>query len=54
LYSLPTIEEIGVETPEDSKEVLYPGGESEALRRMYEYMAKEVLSILGFHSFLRE
>lgn len=41
-YQLPTLEELEIETPEESSTVLFPGGESEALRRLDEHMQKEV------------
>ncbi|EDO44240.1 predicted protein [Nematostella vectensis] len=41
IYGVPTLEEIGQEVPEESREVLYPGGETEALERLEVYMKKE-------------
>ena len=41
-YKLPTLEELGIEMPEGSSSVLFPGGETEALRRLDEHMEKEV------------
>lgn len=41
-YQLPTLEELGIEMPEESSSVLFPGGETEALRRLDEHMEKEV------------
>ena len=41
-YQLPTLEELGIEMPEESSTVLFPGGETEALRRLDEQMEKEV------------
>lgn len=46
VYSIPTITDLGLLIPEESTEVLYPGGEVEALRRMDEYMAKKVSLML--------
>lgn len=40
-YQLPTLEELEIETPKESSTVLFPGGESEALRRLDEHMQKE-------------
>ena len=42
-YHVPTLEELGIETPEESSSVIFPGGETEALRRLEEHMEKEVL-----------
>ena len=41
-YQLPTLEELGIKMPEESSTVLFPGGETEALRRLDEHMEKEV------------
>ena len=41
-FKVPTLEELGIETPEESSSVLFPGGETEALRRLDEHMEKEV------------
>ena len=41
-YNLPTLEELGIEMPEESSTVLFPGGETEALRRLDEHMEREV------------
>ena len=41
-YQLPTLQELGIETPEESSNVLFPGGETEALRRLDEHMKREV------------
>ena len=41
-YKLPTLEELGIEMPEESSTVLFPGGETEALRWLDEHMEKEV------------
>lgn len=46
-YQLPTLEELGIEMPEESSTVLFPGGETEALRRLDEHMEKEVCIILA-------
>ena len=42
-YNVPTLEELEIETPEESSSVIFPGGETEALRRLEEHMEKEVL-----------
>lgn len=40
-YQVPTLEELGIEMPEESSSVLFPGGETEALRRLDEHMERE-------------
>ena len=45
-YHVPTLEELGIETPDESSSILFPGGETEALRRLDEHMIKEVLVLL--------
>ncbi|KAJ7339436.1 hypothetical protein OS493_005834 [Desmophyllum pertusum] len=40
-YQLPTLHELGIETPEESSNILFPGGETEALRRLDEHMKRE-------------
>ena len=50
-YRLPTLEELGIEMPEESSSVLFPGGETEALRRLDEHMEKEVLADPEYLSF---
>ena len=46
-YKLPTLEELGIEMPEESSAVLFPGGETEALRRLDEHMEKKVCILLS-------
>lgn len=46
-YHVPTLDELGIETPDESSSILFPGGETEALRRLDEHMIKEVLVLLG-------
>lgn len=41
-YRVPTLEELGIETPHQTSFILFPGGETEALRRLNEHMEKEV------------
>ena len=41
-YKLPTLEELGIEVPAESSTVIFPGGETEALRRLDEHMQREV------------
>ena len=47
-YQVPTLEELGIEMPEESSSVLFPGGETEALRRLDEHMEKEVYVLQHF------
>ena len=44
-YQVPTLEELGIEMPEESSSVLFPGGETEALRRLDEHMEREVYAL---------
>ena len=44
-YQVPTLEELGIEMPEESSSVLFPGGETEALRRLDEHMEREVSAL---------
>lgn len=39
---MPTLEELGIERPHQTSGILFPGGETEALRRLNEHMEKEV------------
>lgn len=48
-HQLPTLEELGIETPEESSMVIFPGGETEALRRLDEHMQKEVRKLTFFN-----
>lgn len=41
-YQLPTLEELGIKMPDESSGVIFPGGETEALRRLDEHMEREV------------
>ena len=41
-YHVPSLEELQIEMPDESSSVLFPGGETEALRRLQEHMEKEV------------
>ena len=45
---VPTLEQLGVAAPDESSNTLFPGGETEALRRLEEHMQKEVGSQSGF------
>ena len=47
-YQVPTLEELGIEMPEESSSVLFPGGETEALRRLDEHMEREVYVLQHF------
>ncbi|XP_067056147.1 cryptochrome-1-like [Acropora muricata] len=40
-YHVPTLEELGIERPHQTSGILFPGGETEALRRLNEHMEKE-------------
>ena len=46
-YQVPTLKELGIEMPEESSSVLFPGGETEALRRLDEHMEREVDTFIG-------
>ena len=41
-YCVPTLEELGIVMPEESSSILFPGGETEALRRLEEHLEREV------------
>ncbi|XP_068734691.1 cryptochrome-1-like [Montipora capricornis] len=40
-YCVPTLEELGILMPEESSSILFPGGETEALRRLEEHLERE-------------
>ncbi|KAK2553231.1 Cryptochrome-1 [Acropora cervicornis] len=40
-YHVPTLEELGIERPHQTSVIRFPGGETEALRRLNEHMEKE-------------